>query len=232
MKKHSFTLAETLVTLTILGIIMAIVMPLINKAKPDKDIIIFKKGLYTIQSAVGNATEVLINQGALSNEIWKDDLPDGTQVYFCERLADHLNTAIENCYDGTGTKTQASSSYDDPQIVTTDGIRFWRIADDTLGDVGGPANRYNVICIERGLSAKEATTLSAVRGANWSNQFNGGGSSCGTTTINGNAINVGLKIKVRWDGKVYIPSETTDDSQYFNYEKELINKAFEVKKDD
>ena len=212
MKKHSFTLAETLVTLTILGIIMAIVMPLINKAKPDKDIIIFKKGLYTIQSAVGNATEVLINQGALSNEIWWSDIVNNNPTDpgvsgFCKRIADHLNTSTENC-------DIDNSSYDDPQIITTDGIRFWNMPTETITD-------YATICLDRGISAKEAQTLNEVR-EEWSN------GACGTSS-DLDDINVGLKVDIRWDGKVGVNLQQQDG---YEYEQELIKRSFEVQKQD
>lgn len=214
MKKHSFTLAETLVTLTILGIIMAIVMPLINKAKPDKDIIIFKKGLYTIQSAVGNATEVLINQGALSNEIWRSNIvnnnpTDPNVKGFCKRIADHLNTSAENC-------DIKNSSYDDPQIVTTDGIRFWHIPNEKIEN-----NDY--ICFDRGLTDKELSTLEINRTVEEDGKEIKKAALCG----NDPSSAIGFNVLIRWDGKVYVGND--DD---YAYERYLVERSFEVQKRD
>ena len=208
MKNFAFTLAETLVTLTILGIIMAITIPLMNKARPDKDVIIYKKALYSLQSAVGNATELLINEGAQTNLIWSDsNIIRDSGRGFCERVAEHLNTSKENCnINGLG-------SYDNPQIITTDGIRFWKLK------VGLLNRHFDAICVDRTFTDKELKTLSAVR------QNHNPSKDCYSYSKNGISAPVGLRVAVRNDGKV-----TTDyDSYEFQYENELINRSFDVK---
>ncbi len=223
MRKHSFTLAETLVTLTILGIIMALVMPLINKAKPDKDIIIFKKALYTLQSAVGNATEVLISDGASSSEIWASSIAISNSVNedaasgFCSRIAATLNTAKEKCSIAAG-----SSSYSNPQIITTDGIRFWNLpAEGVTFSTSG----YKTICMDRTLTTKELKTLNAVRVTD--SYSHATYNSCYTNSGVSDVNSIGLPVAVRWDGKVYLPSNTGK----FYYPEYLVEKSFEVKKD-
>lgn len=215
--KKSFTLAETLVTLTVLGVIMAIVMPLINKAKPDKDIMIFKKGMYTIQSVVGNATELLLNQGALSNEIWKsaiviDDTNFGeaAEYGFCSRLADQLNTSKVDC------GAHLSGTYENPQIITTDGIRYWNLPILQFG------SDVESICFDRTFSDKELSVLEEVR-EGYSNQTSNG-AYCDV----GGARPVGLKVDIRWDGKVFIPHNNAN----YAYENSLVEKSFQVQKDE
>ncbi len=203
--KKGFTLAETLITLTIIGIIMAVVMPLVSKVQPDRDVLMFKKGMYSLQAAVGNATDLLVSQGANTSELWSmsslpvdpnsededdDENPaNSREIHFCARIADHLNTAVENC--------GGSGSYDSPQIVTTDGMRIWNL----------PQNNFNgsvTICMDRPLTGKEIQTLTVMRN-NWT--------PCGG--------NRGLSVKIRHDGKVFLPLEA-------NYEKDLIDKSFNV----
>lgn len=212
--KKSFTLAETLVTLTVLGIIMAIVIPLISKARPDKDVIMFKKALYSLQSAVGNATEELLNEGAMSNTIWSDDIVTNVDPKgFCNRISAHLNTT-GNGKCGNATSADGSDShYYNPQIVTTDGMRFWHVPNKKIAK-----NSSVEICVERPLSNSELSTLKEARG-------NGNDGSltdkCGADKA-GSTTNVGLRVKVYWDGKVHVPENT--------YEAKLIDRSFEVQK--
>lgn len=54
IKKAAFTLAETLITITIIGIVMALMLRSISRVNPDKDKILFLKSYHTIESAVAN----------------------------------------------------------------------------------------------------------------------------------------------------------------------------------
>ncbi len=208
--KKSFTLAETLVTLTVLGIIMAIVIPLISKARPDKDVIMFKKALYSLQSAVGNATEELLNEGAMSNTIWSDDIvTTGSPSGFCNRISDHLNTTGKGKCGNATSDDGSDSHYYNPQIVTTDGMRFWHVPNKKIAK-----NSSVEICVERPLSNSELSTLEQAR----ENRATG---NCGPDKA-GSTTNVGLRVKVFWDGKVHVPENT--------YEADLIDRSFEVQK--
>lgn len=59
IRKVAFTLAETLITITIIGIIMALMLRSISRVNPDKDKILFVKSYHTLESAVSN----VINDG-------------------------------------------------------------------------------------------------------------------------------------------------------------------------
>ena len=54
IKKTAFTLAETLLTLTIIGVLMALMLRSISRVNPDKDKILFIKSYHSIESAVAN----------------------------------------------------------------------------------------------------------------------------------------------------------------------------------
>ena len=116
--KKAFTLAEVLVTITILGIIMAITIPVLNNTKPDKDPIYYKKGLQSIQGAMSK----IMDMDLIANNV---DYKTGVPLYLmglniCPLFVDFLNTAGRNSCDSGST-----SDYDSPNFVTTDGLRFW-----------------------------------------------------------------------------------------------------------
>ena len=54
IKKTAFTLAETLITITIIGVVMALMLRSISRVNPDKDKILFVKTYHSIESAVAN----------------------------------------------------------------------------------------------------------------------------------------------------------------------------------
>lgn len=54
IKKVAFTLAEVLLTLTIIGVLMAIMLRSISRVNPDKDKILFLKSYHSVEAAVAN----------------------------------------------------------------------------------------------------------------------------------------------------------------------------------
>ena len=99
MKQKAFTLAEIMVVLTVIGVLAGILVPIANHAKPDKNVMKFKKAHSTLMQV----TRELVT----SDKYYADgDLglkPDGSKVnsatYLCETMADILSTKKVNCSD-------------------------------------------------------------------------------------------------------------------------------------
>ena len=184
--RKAFTLSEALITLAIIGVLAAILIPVIDNVRPDKDKITYKKALYSMQSAISNAMDsTLYSMAANSSAYWKDENVGDSD--FCNAVADALNTAGK--VDCIGP-----SSYVNPNFITTDGIRYWGLEGKFDGDT-------RTIYVDRGLGTKELKTIAAKRGKD----------------------GLGLKIRVRYDGKIDTPDQ--DD---FEFENELIENSLQV----
>ena len=203
--KKAFTLSEALVTLAIIGVLAAILIPVVDNVKPDKDKITYKKAIYSLNSAVSNAMDSAVySMAANSSAYWKDSqVKDDT---FCQSIADSLNTSGKvNCSDSGYTKCSPSSSscYESPNFRTTDGIRYWGLEGKFTGD-------ERVIYVDRALGTNELNRIAKKRG--------------------GKGLDAaGLKIKVRYDGKITTGNdEETYKNRDFSYENELINSSLQV----
>ena len=53
-EKRAFTLAETLITITIIGVVMALMLRAINRVNPDKDKIQFIKTYHALESVIAD----------------------------------------------------------------------------------------------------------------------------------------------------------------------------------
>ncbi len=198
--KKAFTLSEALITLAIIGVLAAILIPVIDNVKPDKDKITYKKAVYSMSSAVSNAMDSAVyTMAANTNAYFRDESIE--ESTFCESVADSLNTAGAVCCKSSG-KTESSScsypsSYEHPNFKTTDGIRYWGLEGKFTSD-------DRTIYVDRDISSSELRHIAKVRGATGEEAR-------------------GLKIQVRYDGKIM-----TGDSDEYDYENELIENSMQV----
>ena len=177
-RKRGFTLAELMIVLAILGIIAAILTPLVFNAAPDENRLKFRKAYYTIQ----HATDSVMNSDTYpQGDLSKVSNPDKT---FCYAFTDVLNTMYDNCeadstivvnsgnpfvYDPENADTSldtldsycTATAVEDPirgatsnlpKFITQDGIFWWGFDYDFNPDdatyYNGIRTDYSVVCID------------------------------------------------------------------------------------
>ena len=160
----AFTLAEILITLTVIGIITSIIIPVAMNSKPDKNVMKFKKAhdtLYQTISTLINSDKYYLN-GDLGvkpdGSIVDSNINSDDATYLCKTIADNLTTKKVNCSKYlTQTDTLSfycsdwnASSYSadekckqeakniGEEIVLSDGVVFYQLSPAlTFGYTGG-----------------------------------------------------------------------------------------------
>lgn len=106
-KKAAFTLAETLLTLAIIGVVMALMLRAINRVNPDKNKILFLKSYHAVETVVAD----VINDGTKYDQN-TDSNSDFSSVPLSTAKASYINAGsqVTVCSQGCNkTFTQAKA---------------------------------------------------------------------------------------------------------------------------
>lgn len=101
-KNYAFTLAEILITLAVIGVLTAILMPVAINSAPNENVMKFKKGHADLMKVVGELvnSDKYYSNGNLAiraNGNYITGNNDGDVTYFCESFADVITTKSINC---------------------------------------------------------------------------------------------------------------------------------------
>ena len=176
--KSGFTLAELMIVLAILGVVAAVLTPIVFNAAPDENKLKFKKAYYTLQ----RTTDAVLNSDTYpAGDMSKVSNPAKT---FCNAFSDMLNTMYDNCegsgaigtngdnpfeynpsnattsldtLDGYCTKNAIQDPYNGgssnlPKFITQDGIFWWGFDygfdPDKATYSSGLRTDYAVVCVD------------------------------------------------------------------------------------
>ncbi len=100
--KYAFTLAEIMIVLTIIGILSAILLPVMFQSAPNENVMKFKKGHNTLLTSIRelvNSDEYYLNGelGIKADGTILDGSHDGDFTYLCETLSEIINHKSKNC---------------------------------------------------------------------------------------------------------------------------------------
>ena len=209
--KKGFTIAETVLTMAILGVIAAVTIPIINDAQPNKDIVMYNKALSSMQTAVGEVInksfDIAIDAGVseYNPELFLANIPANT---LCQELANSLNTQGDiNCSNQKDGENFVSS-FENPNFTTTDGLKFWNLEGNGLF-VGVDGDKAVFVDYEL-TEADKKRRLKARYPNNKNKEWT--------------EADYGLRIGIHKEGKVSLPN----DSKY-NYEKILVENGLKLK---
>ena len=160
MKKHGFTLAELLITLGIIGVVSALILPAINKLMPDENKILYLKAydtlLNTTKAIAYNSNIYPLckdddNINCSSFPLLNTQKPSVSQfnnanyegkVKFCNLLAYSFGINSSNISCDSNSYTYSSANYS-PSFVTPNGMQ-WKVVQQqysvTPATSGGSAN--------------------------------------------------------------------------------------------
>lgn len=128
MIKKGFTLSETMISLVVVGVIAAILIPILNSIRPDNGRVLYKKAMYTMQNAISSAINDNTINASNSSAFWADD---GSHTIkpgdFCQNIADTMNVVGDVSCHSIGDAAH-------PNFITTNGARWWGLGEATTAD--------------------------------------------------------------------------------------------------
>ena len=134
MKKNAFTLSEVLITLTILGVVAAVLIPTIMNIGPNKNKAMFKKAYNTLEKVV---SELINDEGLYPEDTTLVGFFNTTAatiegssysggIKFCNLISKKLNIigASTNC-NAAQTLTSGDTNKGTGSFTTNDGITWY-----------------------------------------------------------------------------------------------------------
>lgn len=189
ISKKGFTLSEVMITLGLLGVLAAILIPATTHITPSTNKVMAKKANYTVQKAISNMINDDTNYPGdvmFPSSTVPQGFAQGTSGQFCTQLADQMNTV------GTTTLTVPCS------FTTTDGI-VWSVPQVSFSN----ADVYNTYIVAD-VNPKTAGCTTDT-GAGASAYATGGLCSDTTASCKGNPDT--FIFSVRYDGKVKLSKD-------------------------
>jgi len=209
-KNNGFTLSEVMVTIGILGVIAAVVIPAVMKVTPSPTKVMFRKAYYVVEKTISNMSNDDVNYPSTelsgSDPRWFNYTTDSTYTgnKFCELFADQLN------FVGTATCPDKTSATATTIGTTADGI-IWRIYlggsdSDAVGQfpMTKTASSYptKIIMDVNGTKSPNCFTDSAYTTYRFSTDY----SQCTDDTPDS------FIIGVRYDGRLQVGSDPDNDT--------------------
>ncbi len=101
--KKAFTLAEVMISITVIGVISAIVLPVAMNSRPNENVMKFKKAHTTLYQVISTlvSSDKYYKNGDLGITADNRIVTSGRRTYFCESIADLLSTKSVNCQEAS-----------------------------------------------------------------------------------------------------------------------------------
>lgn len=193
IKKTAFTLAETLITITIIGVVMALMLRSISRVNPDKDKILFVKTYHSIESAVAN---IITDESRYDQNTGDDGDFSGIPLSTAYAKINGTVYCTNNWQNAEGSDVQCGNT----SINQSNALCYFLA--EQINFVG------NFNCTGGGDTINFVTT-NGVCFKGWANYGAGANSMTGTVITQcpgGEPKNDGYQITVYKEGKMTVPS--------------------------
>lgn len=154
MKKYGYTLAEALIAMTIIGVIAAVMLPMMNRFKPDTNKILFLKtydAIVEITQSIASATDIYpILNGNINFESApfknmmrytdNDDGPHEGPSKYCTLLSYFMGTTIPHACIQDNQFRELPVANERPAFITRNNVHFWVYT----FNVNNPGYRTNI----------------------------------------------------------------------------------------
>ena len=227
-EKRAFTLAETLITITIIGVVMALMLRDINRVNPDKDKILFIKTYHAVEAVIADVINdpKKYDQSFYTDEELADMDASSTHIDF--RYAPY-NTAKVTYIDGSGTEQSkgVDAATGTGTALTKDNAICYFLADQ-LNTVG-PVNCENNNGISINGTNHAGTNMRLSNGACLNHFVGVDANGFNNPTIDPNCVGSDLAyaIHIYKDGKMTVPSYEACEVHNKGFCPKGQDKAFE-----
>ena len=196
-KLKAFTLAETLITILIIGILMAIMLRTISRVNPDKDKILFLKSYHAVESAISS----IINDGTKYNQTYLSEA-DRTALPASERHHDFRDDPLDDA--SVMYVNNSGSASTKTNLGRSESICYF-LADqfNTIGGVSCDSNS-GIQVDGKTVTGANFRTSNGVCFDNWHGVSNTGQLD-GVIDPNCEGASNGYVIRVFRDGKITVP---------------------------
>lgn len=118
-KKKAFTLSELLIALGVIGILTAILMPIVFSLTPDQNALMAKRAFYTTETVI---SDLLNDPTCYPKILSRAGLDDGLGYYKCKKWGgDENKTALTNENNADKLVTLFADRLDIKGSITTEG---------------------------------------------------------------------------------------------------------------
>ena len=122
MKKTAFTLSEILIALTIIGVVLSIIIPVVRNTVADTGGLLYKKAIADFQNAIDMAKEDRESYAPPYNYSTTFHFLNVTPENFCKVIVNQMSTTgLINC------SSDSSDTSEDPSFHQNNGFAYWNV---------------------------------------------------------------------------------------------------------
>ena len=194
--KKAMSLSEVLVSLAVVAILAMILVPILTKTNANKEKLLYKKAVNTMQNAIAAVME---DNGVVNTSNFWPEMSDGGESVR-DKIGDKIITM-----NGVNKNTAAlSTTANDPDFRSNDGMLWWGLPDEWPTDSSGAPAQYIDVNVD--VNGEGGTNLESSDAGEFGDS---------------NKKPDRLRIRLMKDGRVLVPTYDEDGGNW-SFESEYL----------